>query len=91
MTVILAAAVLPVPPLTEETFPVVLFCTPSTAPVTVMLNWQLPPPAIVAPERAIVLVAAVTTRLFVPPQTLEVESETDKPIGKTSVTETPVS
>lgn len=37
-----------------------------------------------------VRVAAVTTRLFVPPQTLVVELATDKPVGRTSVRETPV-
>jgi hypothetical protein len=39
-TVRLAVAVLPVPPLVEVTFPVVLVNWPDAAPVTVTLNWH---------------------------------------------------
>src|SRR6185503_11817355 len=52
-TVKLAVAVLPVPPLVEVTFPVVLVYCPAAAPVTVTENWQVPPAAIVAPESEI--------------------------------------
>lgn len=59
--------------------------------MTVTLNEQLPPAAIVVLfNNAIVLVAAVVVRLFVPPQTENVPFATDKPAGKTSVKATPV-
>lgn len=90
MTITVAAALLPVPPFVEVTLPDRLSCCPSAVPVTVTLNWQLPPAAIEAPESAIVRVAAVATRLLVPPQTLVVALATDKPAGRTSVTATPV-
>lgn len=53
-TVVEALAVLPVPPLVEVTAPVVLFCRPAAAPVTVTLKLQMPPPVIDAPVKAIV-------------------------------------
>ena len=54
-TVMLAEAVLPVPPLVEVTLPVVLFLTPLVAPVTVTLNWQLLLVAMVPPVKVMVV------------------------------------
>jgi hypothetical protein len=84
-----AEAVFPVPPFVEVTFDVVLFLVPVLEPATIRLNSQLPPAEIVASLRAIVLVAAVVIRLLVPPQTDEVESETSRPMGRTSANATP--
>ena len=59
--------------------------------MTETLNGQLPPAAIVVVfNNAIVLVAAVVVRLFVPPHTENVPSATDRPNGKTSVKATPL-
>ena len=58
--------------------------------MTVTLNEQLPPAAIVVLDNAIVLVAAVVVRLFVPLQTENVPLATDKPTGNTSVKATPL-
>ena len=90
MTKTSAVAVLPVPPFVDVTFPVVLVFKPTVVPVTVTLNVQLPFAAIVPPVRAIVPVALVVVRLFVPPHASNVPSATVKPAGSTSVTATPV-
>src|SRR4051794_35134866 len=87
-TVKLAVAVLPVPPLVEVTFPVVLVYCPAAAPVTVTENWQVPPAAIVAPESEIPVGLVVVS---VPPQTVEVLFATVSPVGSVSVNATPVS
>ena len=87
-TVRLAVAVLPVPPLVEVTFPVVLVYWPEAAPVTVTLNWHWPLAAIVAPVSAIPVGAVVVS---VPPQTVAVELATVSPVGSVSVKATPVS
>ena len=63
-TVKLAEAVLPVPPLVEVTFPVVLVYCPEAAPVTVTLNWHCEFTGIVAPVKAIPVGAVVVS---VPP------------------------
>ena len=59
--------------------------------MTFTLNEQLPPAAsVVVFNNSILLVAAVVVRLFVPPQTENVPSATDKPAGNISVKVTPV-
>lgn len=86
-----AVAVFPVPPFVDVTLPVVLVYVPVVVPVTVTLNEQVPPATIVVVFRsAIILVAAVVVRLFIPPQTENVPSATDSPKGNTSVNATPV-
>ena len=56
----------------------------------VTLNVQVLLAAIEPPVNAMVLVAAVVVRLFVPLQAEEVELAMDKPDGSTSVKATPV-
>ena len=85
-TVKLAEAVLPVPPLVEVTFPVVLVNCPDAAPVTVTLNWHWPFTAMVAPVKAIPVGAVVVS---VPPQTVAVAFATVSPVGSVSVNATP--
>src|SRR5579859_1884392 len=85
-TVKLAEAVLPVPPLVEVTFPVVLVYCPETAPVTVTLNWHWLLTAMVAPVSAIPVGDVVVS---VPPQTVEEELATVSPVGSVSVNATP--
>ncbi len=87
-TVKLAEAVLPVPPLVEVTFPVVLVNCPDAAPVTVTLNWHWPFTAMVAPVKAIPVGAVVVS---VPPQTVAEAFATVNPVGSVSVKATPVS
>src|SRR5271169_3254160 len=65
-TVTFADAVLPVPPLAEDTFAVVLVYCPALAPVTVTLNWHWLFELIVAPDSAMPVGAVVVS---VPPQT----------------------
>ena len=71
-------------------FPLMFWYAPAVAPVTVTLKLQLPPAPSAPPVNAMVLVAAVVTRLFVPPHFEEVESPMDRPAGKTSVNATPL-
>jgi hypothetical protein len=80
--------VLPVPPLIDETAPVVFVYWPEDAPVTVMLNWHWPFAAIVAPVITMPVGAVVIT---VPPQTEAVAFATVRPVGSVSVKATPVS
>src|SRR5262245_28919998 len=87
-TVRFAVAVLPVPPLTEVTAPVVLVYWPETAPVTVTENWHWPLAAIVAPVREMPVGAVVVT---VPPQIVAEALPTVNPVGSVSVKLTPVS
>ena len=87
-TVKLAVAVLPVPPLVEVTFPVVLVNCPDAAPVTVTLNWHWLFTAMVAPVKAIPVGAVVVS---VPPQTVTEAFATVNPVGSVSVKATPVS
>jgi hypothetical protein len=49
----------PVPPLVDETVPVVLFLTPEVVPVTVTLNVQVPLAATVAPVSTIILLPVI--------------------------------
>src|SRR6185312_7885450 len=86
-TVKLAVAVLPVPPLVEVTFPVVLVYCPEAAPVTVTLNWHWLFTAIVAPVKAIPVGEVVVS---VPPQTVAEALATVSPVGRVSVNATPV-
>src|SRR5216684_3073989 len=86
-TVRFAEAVLPVPPLVEVTFPVVLVNWPEAAPVTVTENWHWLLVAIVAPVSAIPVGAVVVK---VPPQTVAEALATVKPVGSVSVKATPV-
>src|SRR5437660_217587 len=62
-TVMPADAVLPVPPLLDDTFPVVLLYAPAVVPVTVTLNVQGTPGATEAPLNKIVRVAAVVVNV----------------------------
>jgi len=87
-TVRFAEAVLPVPPLVEVTFPVVLVNWPAAAPVTVTLNWHWLFTAMVAPVNAISVGEVVVN---VPPQTVAEALATVKPVGSVSVKATPVS
>jgi hypothetical protein len=63
--VTLAEAVPPVPPSTDVTAPVVLFCTPAAVPVTFTLNVHDPLAASAAPVRLTLLPPAVAA--IVPP------------------------
>jgi hypothetical protein len=87
-TVKLVVAVLPVPPFVDVTFPVVLVNCPEAAPVTVTLNWHWLFSAIVAPDNAIPVGAAVVS---VPPQTVAEALATVSPAGRVSVNAMPVS
>jgi hypothetical protein len=89
-TVMLAEAVLPVPPLVEVTLPVRLFLTPLVAPVTVTLNWQLVLVAILPPVNVMVPGARVVST---PPPHAGCAPVvgTVSPAGRVSVTPTPVS
>lgn len=51
----------------DEINPLILSYTPSDVPVTVTLKLQLAPAASTPPVKAIVRVAAVVVKLFVPP------------------------
>jgi hypothetical protein len=86
-TVKLAEAVLPVQPLVEVTFPVVLVYCPEAAPVTVTLNWHWLFTAIVPPV-SVIPVGAVA--VSVPPQTVAEALATVRPVGSVSVNATPV-
>ena len=79
-----------VPLSVDEIYPVTLSYTPSVVPVTFTLKVQLPPAESEPPVNAIVLVAAVVTRLFVPPHCEDVASAIDRPVGTVSVIVTPV-
>src|SRR6266581_2855334 len=70
-TVNVEDAVLPVPPLVEETFPVVLAYVPPVAATTLTVILQLPLAAIVPPLKLIVPTPAVAVN--VPPQVFVVE------------------
>jgi len=87
-TVMPAEAVLPVPPLLDDTFPVVFVYTPAVVPVTVTLNVHGTPGATEAPLKEMVRVAAVV--VSVPLHLGVAESATLKPAGKTSLKPTPV-
>jgi hypothetical protein len=90
-TVILAEAVLPVPPLVEVTAPVVLFFTPEVVPVTFTMTLQLVLTATVPPLKLTVPLPAVA--VGVPPQVLlsAFEFATTRPPGNGSVKAKPFS
>src|SRR5437762_10007464 len=80
-TVRFALAVLPVPPLVEVTFPVVLVYCPEAAPVTVTENWHWLLVLIVAPDSAMPVGAVVVK---VPPHTVAEALATVNPDGSLS-------
>src|SRR5579863_5879202 len=86
-----AVAVLPVPPLVEVTFPVVLVYWPETLPATFTTIVQLAFVAMLPPVRLMVVLPAVA--VAVPPQVLESPCgvATTSPVGSVSVKATPVS
>src|SRR4029077_19210711 len=89
-TLMLAEAVPPVPPSTDVTFPVVLFCVPAAMPVTFTANVHELFAAMVPPERLIVLVPAVA--VIVPAPQVPVRPlgvEIIKPAGNVSLKPTP--
>jgi len=91
-TLIDADAVPPVPPSTEVTLPVVLFCVPAAMPVTLTENVQELLAAIVPPLRLITLVPAVA--VIVPAPHVPVRPfgvETTRPAGSVSLNATPLS
>jgi len=88
----LAEAVLPVPPSTEVTAPLVLFFVPAVVPVTFTLNVHEPLAAIVPPVR--LMLPDPATAEIVPLPQLPVSPfgvETTRPAGNESVNPTPVS
>jgi len=88
ITVMLAEAVLPVPPSVELTLPVTLFCTPSTTPITFTENVQLV--LTVAPDRLMVFDPAAAVIVPPPHEPLSpLGVATAKPAGKTSVKANP--
>jgi len=91
-TLIEAEAVPPVPPSTEVTLPVVLFCVPAAIPVTFTENVQELLAAIVPPLRLITFVPAVA--VIVPAPHVPVRPfgvETTRPVGSVSLKATPLS
>jgi len=89
-TVMLADAVLPVPPLVEVTAPVVLFFTPEVVPVTFTeIEQELLIATVPVPRATLPLPAAAVT---VPPQVLvsPFGVATTRPAGRVSVKATPV-
>ena len=91
VTLRLADAVLPVPPLVEVTVPVVLVQSPPAAPVTFNVMVHDAPVAIFAPDKLTLLDPAVALTVpavheFVSP----LEFATTIPAGKASVKATPV-
>src|SRR5262249_61326446 len=91
-TLMLAAAVVPVPPLVALTAPLVLFLTPPLVPVTVTWKEQLLLAAMLPPVRLMTPVAAVVVTVLPLPQALAiVPSATPRPLGRVSLTLTPVS
>jgi len=86
-TVRFADAVFPVPPLVDDTAPVVLVYGPATAPVTVTLNWQVLFELIDAPDSEIPVGFVVVN---VPPHTVAELLATVKPVGSVSLKATPV-
>ncbi|HKV41953.1 MAG TPA: hypothetical protein VJX67_22305 [Blastocatellia bacterium] len=84
VAVLLAA---PIPPFAEPILPVVLFCTPATAPVTVTTIVQVPLDGTVPPLKLMTFGAVVVR---VPPHTELVPVATVNPAGSVSVNPTPV-
>ena len=92
LTVSVALAVLPVPPLVEETAKVVLVLSPGLVPVTLIENVQEAPAARVAPVRLALPLPGVA--VMVPPPHEPVRPlgvATKSPAGNVSVNATPLS
>jgi hypothetical protein len=90
-TITLAEAVPPVPPSTEVTAPLILFCVPAVVPVTFTLNVHEALPASVALARLMLPDPAVA--VIVPPAQLPVSPfgvETTRPAGSVSAKPTPL-
>src|SRR6185312_13871569 len=89
-TLIEADAVPPVPPSTEVTFPVVLFCVPAVIPVTLTENVQEAFAASVPPDRLMTLVPCVAVTVPVPQEPVSpLGVEMTRPAGRVSVKATP--
>jgi hypothetical protein len=90
-TVMLAEAVVPVPPLVEVTVPVVLFFTPEVVPVTFTMILQLVLTATVPPLKLTLPLSAAA--VAVPPHALfrALGFATTNPAGNVSVKATPLS
>lgn len=91
ITVKVAEAVLPVPPLVELTLPVVLTFVPAVVALTLTLTAQVPPIGSEPPVK--LMVAAPAGAVKVPPQLFNGDGteSTCSPAGKLSVTATPFS
>ena len=92
LTVIVALAVLPVPPLVEETAEVVLVLSPGLVPVTLIENVQDAAAARVAPVR--LTLPLPVAAVMVPPPHEPVRPlglATTSPVGNVSVNATPAS
>jgi hypothetical protein len=87
-----AEAVPPVPPSTEVTLPVVLFCVPAAMPVTFTENVQELLAAIVPPLRLITFVPCVAVIVPAPQEPVRPFGvEITRPAGSVSLKPTPVS
>jgi len=93
LTLSVAVAVLPAPPLVEVTLPVVLTALPSVVLVTATVIVQVPFAATVPPLRLTAVPPAASAGLNVPPQVLVVVNGAAmvRPAGKASLKVTPVS
>src|SRR6516164_9664602 len=92
LTITVAVAVLPVPPLVEETAPVMLVLPPATVPVTLTENVQDALAARVAPVR-LALVPPAAAEMVPPPHepVRPLGVATRSPAGNASVNATPLS
>ena len=92
LTVSVALAVLPVPPLVEVTAEVVLVLSPGLVPVTLIENAQEAPAARVAPVR-LTLVPPTAAEMVPPPHepVRPLGVATKSPAGNVSVNATPLS
>ena len=89
-TMVLAAAVLPLPPSTDPITEVTLFFTPAEVPVTVTVTVQVPLAGMVPPVRLMEVAAGAAVR--VPPQVFDCTTglATTMPVGSASVKFAPV-
>jgi hypothetical protein len=85
-TLIVAVAVLPLPPSEEVTAVVTLFCDPAAMPVTLTAKLQEAPEDKVAPDRTMLVEPAVAVIVPVPQEpAIPLGVATTKPAGSTSV------
>lgn len=90
-TVMLADAVVPVPPSLDMIAPVTLFCTPATVPVTFTTNEQAVPDARPAPDRLMLLPPAAAVMVPAPHEPVSpLGDATRSPEGNVSVKPTPL-